>query len=90
MNDPTKRAADCEEPIPWVGEQSLSWFYNWCRDHGIAGSAQKFKDGIIAGVFAPGAIAVPNSKLGWEDRYHFYIFPKRLEEWAKENAIDYR
>ncbi len=90
MHDPTNPAAGNPDTVPWVGEQSLTWFYSWCRDHGIAGSTQKLKDGIIAGVFAPAAIAVPNSKLGWEDRYHFFIFPKRLELWAEENAIDYR
>lgn len=79
MNNTTK--------VPWVGAQTLKWFYGWCRDHGIPGDDYKLKSGIIAGIFAPGAVAVPDV-LG--DGYQFFIFPKKLEEWAEARAIDRR
>lgn len=86
--DETRRSAIPDGKVPWVGTQTLSWFFQWCRDHGISGDNDKFKAGLVAGVFAPAAIAVPD--LLRDDHYLFYIFPARLEKWAEENAIDWR
>lgn len=81
-----------QKGIPFVRTETLEWFYRWCRDHGIAGDNSKLKSGIIAGVFAPAAVAVPDIRFGQADpdRYQFFIFPARLERWAEENAIEYR
>ncbi len=76
--------------IPWVGCETLTWFCGWCRDHGIPGDNGKLRDGIIGGVFAPAAVAVPDTALGHEGKYHLFIFPARLEKWAEENAIEIR
>ena len=64
------------EKLPWIGAETLSWFYQWCRDHGIPGDNHKLQAGIIAGVFAPAAVAVPDQL--------------RLQRWAEENAIEWR
>ena len=83
---------ESQKGIPFVRTETLEWFYHWCRDHGIAGDNSKLKSGIIAGVFAPAAVAVPDIRFGRadQDRYQFFIFPARLERWAEENAIEYR
>lgn len=73
---------------PWIGAETLEWFYHWCRDHGIPGDNRKLQAGIIAGVFHPAAIAVPD--LLRDGRYQFFIFPARLKRWAEENAIEWR
>lgn len=88
MDMTNRQASASEGKVPWVGTQTLTWFFQWCRDHGIAGDNDKFKAGIIAGVFAPAAIAVPDRFL--DGHYQFFIFPARLERWAEENAIDWR
>lgn len=74
--------------IPFVGAQNLTWFYSWCRDHGIPGKNEKLKNGLIHGIFGSAAIAVPSDIA--EDGYDYFIFPRRLEEWARENMIDER
>lgn len=74
--------------VPWVGAETLSWFYSWCREHGISGDNEKFRRGIIAGIFQPGAYAVQDPVD--PSHYWYYIFPARLERWAEELAIDYR
>lgn len=77
--------------VPFVGCETLTWFIHWCHEHGIPGSHYKLKAGIIAGVFAPAAVAVPRIYDAISDeQYDFFIFPARLERWAEENAIDYR
>ena len=48
------------EKEPWIGAETLEWFYRWCRDHGIPGDNRKLQSGIISGVFYPAAIAVPD------------------------------
>lgn len=83
---------DKQKGVPFVRTETLTWFYDWCRDHGIAGNNDKLKAGLIAGVFAPAAVAVPDIRFGQADpdRYQFFIFPARLERWAEENAVEYR
>ena len=76
------------EKLPWIGAETLSWFYQWCRDHGIPGDNHKLQAGIIAGVFAPAAVAVPDQLA--DGKYQFFIFPARLQRWAEENAIEWR
>ncbi len=73
---------------PWVGAETLEWFYHWCRDHGIPGDNYKLQAGIIAGVFSPAAIAVPDRVR--DGKYQYFIFPARLQRWAEDNAIEWR
>lgn len=50
---------------PWIGAETLDWFYHWCRDHGIPGDNRKLQAGIIAGVFHPGGHCRSRSAAGW-------------------------
>ena len=65
------------EKEPWIGAETLEWFYRWCRDHGIPGDNRKLQSGIISGVFYPAAIAVPD--LLREGRYQFFYFSGAAE-----------
>lgn len=76
------------EKVPWIGAETMQWFYQWCREHGIPGDNYKLKAGAIAGVFHPAVIAVPD--LQRDGGYQFFVFPARLERWAEENAIEWR
>lgn len=78
---------DITTKTPWVGAETLSWFYRWCRDHGISGDNHKLKAGIVAGVFGSAAVAVRDADTA--EGYSYFIFPARLERWAEENAVDY-
>lgn len=77
-----------QKNVRWVGAQTLDWFYSWCRDHGIPGDNSKLKSGIIEGIFKPGAVAVPD--LRTVGGYQFFIFPRKLEDWAAEYAVEVR
>lgn len=65
---------------------SLAEFASYMRAHGVPGSDAKFRDSIVAGVYAPEIVAAPK-RNNCED-YWFTITVAACDRWIKRNASD--
>lgn len=77
-----------------VNSMTLTDFVGYLRDHGVPCSIQTAKRMIEAGVFEPAAYACKGKEKGRDgeeqDAITYFIIPKRLDAWFRENADEER
>lgn len=65
---------------------TLAEFASYMREHGVPGSDEKFRDSIIAGVYAPDIVAAP--KQGVKGKFWFTITVAACDRWIARNVSE--